>query len=353
MIIKTRQFKFRRLYPVDHRRNASWFLKLHTQLYPNWNVDHFLFKRRLRFNPHRHLVPIGGVQGVVIYCHQLKCEDAAASTCALKKAKHVSGLTTQTDDLEFAKPQSGHVTGLEMGWTTEMNCAKTKNVCFAKPFPSTPTVLHSFRKIEIPNKHGPVIANEVPNISNESFDLKLQSWNSTVSNLEANWMALPNNDVNFQHGELDTADLTDRPKTQNAAFRIYFSKPYKVEPKVTCWFTKIDQPFGWRSLAGRQFNGAKVMWLAWDSESNGKKVQFGAKTLIPENALFDVKFSGSFAQKPEVFTALSYVDMPGQLVNYRVALEAQSVTQDGAKLRRGVWSDSTRDEVGLVRIAFN
>lgn len=217
-----------------------------------------------------------------------------------------------------------------------------------------------------------MIANEVPNISNESFDLKLQSWNSTVSNLEATWMALPNYDVNFQHGELDTADLTDRPKTQNAAFRIYFSKPYKVEPKVTCWFTKIDQPFGWRSLvcrvtnitthactinvdtwAGRQFNGAKVMWLAWDSESDGKKVQFGAKTLIPENALFDVKFSGSFAQKPEVFTALSYVDMPDQQVNYRVALEAQSVTQDGVNLRRGVWSDSTRDEVGLVRIAFN
>lgn len=67
------------------------------------------------------------------------------------------------------------------------------------------------------------------------------------------------------------------------------------------------------------------MWLAGYSESDGKKVQFGAKELIPEDARFDVMFSGSFAQKPGVFTAINYVDMPDQQVNYRVALEAQSV----------------------------
>ncbi|KAM0315743.1 hypothetical protein ACHAPQ_011496 [Fusarium lateritium] len=183
------------------------------------------------------------------------------------------------DDNEQDRPKIGGVRALDIGWKQETNISRSTTIRFEKSLATTPRVIYGLRQMDIISPHGPNIGVETLNLSKEGFDLKLSSWNSLIYNTEANWLTLPSNsNINFQSGELDSSELLGRASTQNASFRVYFAKPYKTEPKVQCWFTSIAQPKGWRSLrcsAGRQFDRTKVMWLAWDSEYDGKNVRSG------------------------------------------------------------------------------
>ncbi|KAF5672547.1 hypothetical protein FHETE_3681 [Fusarium heterosporum] len=284
-----------------------------------------------------------------------------------------SGLEDNSEDAELDRPKTGGVIGLDIGWKMETNCSRTTTVRFEKSLPTTPRVLYGLRKFDIIAPHGPNVGVETSNISKDGFELKLQSWNSTVFNVEANWLTLPNNsNVNFQYGELDSSELPGRAPTQNASFRVYFAKPYKTVPKVQCWFTSISQPTGWRSLrchvtnvtqtactvnmetwAGRQFERAKVMWLAWDSESDGHRVRAGANYFKKDAPANDYPwYGGSFAKQPVVFGALNHIDFPEQRTNlrcYSVILEA---TKDKLKWQAGTWADTTMDTTGMVWIGM-
>ncbi|KAM0211949.1 hypothetical protein ACHAQI_005103 [Fusarium lateritium] len=204
-------------------------------------------------------------------------------------------INTSTSGKRTGLPKIGGVRALDIGWKQETNISRSTTIRFEKSLATTLRVIYGLRQMDIISPHGPNIGVETLNLSKEGFDLKLSSWNSLVYNTEANWLTLPSNsNINFQSGELDSLELLGRAPTQNASFRVYFAKPYKTEPKVQCWFTSIVQPKGWRSLrcsvsnitrtactitmetwAGRQFDRAKVMWLAWDSEYDGKNVRSG------------------------------------------------------------------------------
>ncbi|KAM0227371.1 hypothetical protein ACHAPO_011618 [Fusarium lateritium] len=207
------------------------------------------------------------------------------------------------------------------------------------------------------------------NLGKEDFDLKLQSLTSIVYNTEANWLTLPSNsNINFQYGELDSSELAGRAPTQNASFRVYFAKPYKTEPKVQCWFTSIVQPKGWRSLrcsvsnitrtactvtmetwAGRQFDRAKVMWLAWDSEYDGKNVRSGTTFFKKDTPIQDFPwYNGSFAKQPVGFGAICHIDFPEQTTNLRCYTNVIEATKDRLKWQAGTWADTTMDTTGMV-----
>ncbi|KPM42480.1 hypothetical protein AK830_g4057 [Neonectria ditissima] len=285
------------------------------------------------------------------------------------KSAAVSTLSTDDDDAEFTRPKSGSVIGLDLGWTTDVNCARTKTVRFDETLPSPPIILHGLRRIDILQPLGPIVASSVSNVSKNGFELELRSWNVNAYNLEANWLTLPDNNVQFQHGEVDSTEISDRVATQNAVFRIHFSKPYKTQPKVICWFTTINQPHGWRSLrcdatditptgctikiqtwAGRKFDGAKVMWLAWDAESDGKTVRGAAGSYFktgsqPAEGLW---YGGPFSRQPEVFTAISYIDFPDNGINFRAVAEIQSATKERLKWHGGTWGDTVMDTLGTA-----
>ncbi|KAF0643184.1 hypothetical protein FPSE5266_07850 [Fusarium pseudograminearum] len=278
------------------------------------------------------------------------------------------------DDNEQDRPKTGGVRALDIGWKTETNMARSTTVRFEKSLASTPRVIYGLRQFDIISPHGPNIAVETLNLGKEGFDLKLQSWNSLVYNTEANWLTLPNNsNINFQYGELDSSELPGRAPTQNASFRVYFAKPYKTEPKVQCWFTSIVQPKGWRSLrctvsnitrtactvnmetwAGRQFDRAKVMWLAWDSEYDGKNVRSGTNFFKKDAPINDFPwYNGSFAKQPVAFGALCHIDFPEQATNLRCYANIAEATKDRLKWQAGTWADTTMDTTGMVWIGMD
>ncbi|KAF4459911.1 hypothetical protein FALBO_13327 [Fusarium albosuccineum] len=284
------------------------------------------------------------------------------------------GLEPSGDDSALMRPRTGGVAGLEIGWKQEVNCTRSKSVRFGETLPSIPTVIHGLRQFDVIAPSGPMVGVEASNYSKEGFDLKLLSWNSTVYNTEANWMTLPGNrDINFQLGEVDTAELPGRAAGQNASFRIYFAKPYKTEPKVQCWFTSINQPKGWRSLkcsvanitskactinvetwAGRQFERAKVMWLAWDSEADGKNVRSGINYFKKDAPVNDYPwYNGPFANEPAVFTAINYIDFPEQNTNLRCYAGIRGSSKDRLKWQAGTWADTVMDTTGMVWIGMD
>ncbi|KAF5001944.1 hypothetical protein FGRMN_685 [Fusarium graminum] len=285
-----------------------------------------------------------------------------------------SGLEDNSEDAELDRPKTGGVIGLDIGWKMEANCSSTTTVQFEKSLPTAPRVLYGLRKFDIISPCGPNVGVETSKISKDGFELKLQSWNSTVFNVEANWLALPNNsNVSFQYGELDSSELPGRAPAQNASFRVYFAKPYKTVPKVQCWFTSISQPTGWRSLrcyvtnvsqtactvnmetwAGRQFERAKVMWLAWDSESDGHRVRAGASYFKKDAPVNDYPwYGGSFAKQPVVFGALNHIDFPEQGTNLRCYSAILEATKDKLKWQAGTWADTTMDTTGMVWIGMD
>ncbi|KAF7551363.1 hypothetical protein G7Z17_g5057 [Cylindrodendrum hubeiense] len=236
------------------------------------------------------------------------------------KSAAVSELTDQIDE---TKPKSGHVAVDLSPHTSE-----TKKV-----------------------------ATTLENVSKEGFDVRLHNSTSSNSHIEANWMTLPDNDIRFEQGEVDTTEFSDRQPTQNASFRIHFSKPYKTVPKVVCWFTRIHQPHGWRSLrcdvanitthactinvvtwASRQFDSAKVMWLAWDSENDGVNIRSGLSEYslnapVSEGAWYN----GPFARQPEVFTGIKLIDFGDVDTDFKVYAEVQSATKERLKWHGGTW----------------
>ncbi|KAK6721154.1 hypothetical protein SNK04_000049 [Fusarium graminearum] len=278
------------------------------------------------------------------------------------------------DENEQDRPKTGGVRALDIGWKMETNMARSTTVRFEKSLASTPRVIYGLRQFDIISPHGPNIAVETLNLGKEGFDLKLQSWNSIVFNTEANWLTLPNNsNINFQYGELDSSELPGRAPTQNASFRVYFAKPYKTDPKVQCWFTSIVQPKGWRSLrctvsnitrtactvnmetwAGRQFDRAKVMWLAWDSEYDGKNVRSGTNFFKKDTPIQDYPwYNGSFAKQPVAFGAICHIDFPEQGTNLRCYTNVIEATKDRLKWQAGTWADTTMDTTGMVWIGMD
>ncbi|KAF5978827.1 hypothetical protein FCOIX_5629 [Fusarium coicis] len=277
---------------------------------------------------------------------------------------------------EFSGPQTGGVRSAETGWKEEANYSAKKAVWFQKPYQSTPRVIHGLRQFETISPVGPNLGVETSGYSGDNFTLKLQTRGSVASQMEANWLALPNNrNINFQYGEVDSSELPDRSPTANASFRITFPRPYKTEPRVQCWFTSISQPKGGRSLRcfadqvssdgctvtvktweGHQFDGARVMWLAWDAEYDGKNVRaevhyFG--TNAP--ALKKRWENGPFKKPPVVFAALTHIDFPEETSGLRCFSEVVSATEDELEWKAGTWGTeaSIKTNTGMVWIAMD
>ncbi|KAM0490561.1 hypothetical protein ACHAP8_011466 [Fusarium lateritium] len=266
------------------------------------------------------------------------------------------------------------VAGLESGDDNEQDRPKTGGCVSKRVWPRHQELSMVFANSTSSLLNGFNIAVETLNLGKEGFDLKLQSWNSIVYNTEANWLTLPSNsNINFQYGELDSSELAGRAPTQNASFRVYFAKPYKTEPKVQCWFTSIVQPKGWRSLrcsvsnitrtactvtmetwAGRQFDRAKVMWLAWDSEYDGKNVRSGTTFFKKDTPIQDFPwYNGSFAKQPVGFGAICHIDFPEQTTNLRCYTNVIEATKDRLKWQAGTWADTTMDTTGMVWIGMD
>jgi hypothetical protein len=100
------------------------------------------------------------------------------------------------------------------------------------------------------------------------------------------------------------------------------------------------------------------MWLAWDSEYDGKSVRSGANYFKKDDKPNEAPwYNGSFAKQPVVFAAIHQIDFPEKGASLRCYACVLEVTKDKLKWQAGTWDDTTMGTdgmgtVGMVWIAM-
>ncbi|PTB62067.1 hypothetical protein BBK36DRAFT_1163396 [Trichoderma citrinoviride] len=247
---------------------------------------------------------------------------------------------------------------------------------FARPLPIVPTVIYGFRVIDVANINAPRLALSLPSVSETGYTLSAKSFLHGTVNLEASVMVLPHGKVAFQNGYVDASDNPGgRTANQNAKVSVTFSQPFKEPPKVCVWFTEISQPRTRRYLRtyvddvtpdgmtvhidtwdNSEFEAARVGWLAWPAECDGKLVKAGnssfAKGSGPQEAPW---YGGSFSKDPKVFTGINYIDFPmdpNSPVPLPIFGKHEWATKDKLRWHGGTWGDTIMTQMGFCWIAM-
>ncbi|RFN47650.1 hypothetical protein FIE12Z_8107 [Fusarium flagelliforme] len=243
-----------------------------------------------------------------------------------------SGDSSMESDMSLVRTQpERHVINCEerLDWKGGVaGRSATIEQSFNKPLPFVPTVIYGFKHFNVAAKGSPRVALSLPSVTEWGFSLGLKSFLHPTWNLEANVMVLPNGVFPFQHGFVDASDNPGgRKSTDNASIHVTFAKPFAKKPKVAVWFTEISQPKGQRSLRtsavditptsmriiietwdGREFDGARVTYLAYPDNSDAIK---GGNTIFGPKE--DWKLTnwpgGPFKTEPWVFTAINMIDV--------------------------------------------
>lgn len=246
---------------------------------------------------------------------------------------------------------------------------------FSKPLPIVPTVIYGFRVIDVTNVNGPRVALSLPFVSETGYTLSAKSFLHGTQNLEASAMVLPNGKIPFQHGIVDASDNPGgRSANQNATISVTFSKRFKEQPKVLVWFTEISQPhtrkYLWTYTSNvtavgmtvhidtwdnNEFEVARVGWLAWPAEFDGKSVRAGNERFIKDQAANEEPwYNGSFSKEPKVFTGINYIDFPGDPTvqgPLPVFGKPEWATRDKVRWHGGTWGDTIMTKMGFAWIA--
>lgn len=138
------------------------------------------------------------------------------------------------------------------------------------------------------------------------------------------------------------------------------------------WFTEISQPRTQRSLrtfvsnvtergmtvnietwGGSEFEGARVAWLAWPAEFDGKMIRAGDSIFDKGQAASEEPwYQGSFSKEPKVFCALNYMDFPeSRDTNLRMLAMHEWATKDRLRWQGGTWHDTPMHKLGICWIA--
>ncbi|KAK0760790.1 hypothetical protein N5P37_005726 [Trichoderma harzianum] len=246
---------------------------------------------------------------------------------------------------------------------------------FSKPLPIVPTVIYGFLAIDVTNVNGPRVALSLPSVSETGYTLSAKSFLHGTLNLEASAMVLPNGKIPFQHGYVDASDNPGgRAANQNATISVTFSKRFKEQPKVIVWFTEISQPhtrkYLWTYTSNvtavgmtvhidtwdnSEFEVARVGWLAWPAECDGKSVRAGNERFIKDQAATEQTwYNGSFSKEPKVFIGINYIDFPGDPTvpgSLPVFGKLEWATKDKVRWHGGTWGDTIMTEMRFAWLA--
>ncbi|KAK4694378.1 hypothetical protein P7C71_g3198, partial [Lecanoromycetidae sp. Uapishka_2] len=267
---------------------------------------------------------------------------------------------------------SGILVGVEKGW----KAGKDSSALIRQEFPTTlsqpPRILYGLSGIDVERNGRLGVACDPKDLSVTGFTVEPRSFGgSQAYGINFSWLTLPNNGVHFEFGQLDTYSLTNFNKLSTTQ-RIEFPNAFKSPPKVLAWFYEINKIGDWCSLktypkdasstgfnivieswANRPFDGARVCWLAYEAEEDGKRVK-SDKNLVDRATKFakqDAPWYGTpFTQKPAVFIGISELDFSmGR--NIRVRANIDGATNERLQWSYGTWDDSDMDHLIVTWLA--
>lgn len=266
-----------------------------------------------------------------------------------------------------------------VGWGMGKRGERYKTaVTFPYSYSTTPTIISGIRLYDVAQGLKMNIGEESSdNVTPAGFQATTYSIDDSptfgVSNA---WMVLPQNEIAFQTGELTLSGIETRPKVD---VKVMFPRKYKSDPKVVCWLkavtttTKGDWPnhrvtcdvkatgpdfaiIRIETWASTDLIDAKVGWLAWDREQDGRLIKTGTIYTAPGDAANkdynkEVRFESSFNKNPAVFLAFNGWDIKTN-DNLRAQAVVNGVEKDRFKANLGTWGPTGMDSMGARWIAI-
>ena len=294
------------------------------------------------------------------------------------KDKKIAELETQLTNanakhstaIEYA--QSGRNSAAMGGFQKGADSSAKFVVPFAAPYLKPPRVIHGISHFDLESGRRRAFCGSLNDVTKSGMAYHAATWGGSFGyGFEISWMTLPENGIHFEHGSYDAI----QPGAKALSNRMFFSKPFvNGPPIVRCWFYEVNKKADteWFSLktfasnitdrsftinveswAGRDFDDARVCWIAYDSAEDGKRVKSACETVTRavKTSVGRVNFPGQpFSKIPAVFCAYSQIDM-GPDRNLRGHSEISSWDTNGMTRSFGSWGDTDMDHVEVVWLA--
>ncbi|KNG51198.1 hypothetical protein DDE82_005910 [Stemphylium lycopersici] len=257
------------------------------------------------------------------------------------------------------------------GWSPGQNSFARCSVTFLKAYPETPKLLFGLSRVDAEGSLSRSLSLAAPEVNASGFSVQAASFdNCRGYSLGCNWMALPN-DLHLETGMIccsgDRAEYVQQ---------IFFSQSFASPPKIAVWFQEFQYPNGGflslrckatdvtphsfhlriESWANRTFRQARVQYLAYPSEEDGKRVKAARTTVTraqgPNGSRNQAPFYGQpFKNQPATFVAISEMDFNSSR-NLRLACNANAPNNRELVWDLGTWSDSDMDHAECQWIAI-
>lgn len=241
--------------------------------------------------------------------------------------------------------------------------AKFGQVTFPTRYRDPPRLVTALSLFDQGNPREIGFAMQANNITNTGFTASFSGRDNTdMGAPRMSWLALPENDVQFETGIFDTAGYPKYRQENNViSFRTrgYFSRPFQNRPVFVPWICNMNLPNSWHSLTidvhdctteyfdlsiqgwcypERDVHGARIAWLACDPTGKKGKVQTGLASVMKDERwkTETVSLNAGFSKPPAVFVALRHLDVSNDHPA-RLAATVSDVTSSSFKLEYGTW----------------
>ncbi|KAI4213869.1 MAG: hypothetical protein LQ351_003564 [Letrouitia transgressa] len=277
-----------------------------------------------------------------------------------------------TDDLAPKAPASNPA---DVSASPAPGLFNTLKVVFEPAYQSPPKIAVGLSRIDMSCKANKAVAATVDQISAESAQVSVSTWDTSVLNGgAATWVGAEATDSQWQFGEFNTQEQRNRNDTssQKAEKVIYFEEPYLNPPAVIVALKLIDlenhKDYRVKAYAtdihedrftihidtwgdSILYAGA-ASWIAYPADlATSLSGSFITKENAPKST-DRFKFpEGKFVKKPTVRVFLNTIDVKCG-TDLRIKVWADQVNQDGLTWHADTWEDTQLRQAGGAILAW-
>lgn len=274
---------------------------------------------------------------------------------------------------QIVEAQCGSFKADQNGWRPDANSSARCSVQFPHTCATVPKLLFGMSTADAEYKKPRCLSLAFPEVNAGGFSVQAAAFGGCRGySIGCNWLTLPN-DLHLETGMTNTYGAA-RPEYDNYSEHIFFSQSFDSPPKVCVWI----QEFEWygmdfmsikcyaadvtansfhlkiESWANRRFKNARVQYLAYPAEEDGRRVKSGRNIVVrsQKEVTNRAPFYGQpFKNTPKTFIAISEMDF-GCDFNLRFHCSANAPNNRELEWNYGTWDDTNMDHGEVQWIAI-
>jgi hypothetical protein len=269
--------------------------------------------------------------------------------------------------------QCGSFSAKDKGWRDGENSFARCSVEFPVRYPTPPKLLFGMSVADAESNKPRCLSLTFPEVNAGGFSVQAAAWSGCRGyHIGCNWLTLPE-DLHLETGMIHTYG-GNRADYDTFNQQVFFSQSFASPPIVCVWI----QEFEWHGMdfmsikcgafditshsfnlkidswASRRFKNARVQYIAYPAEENGKRVKSGRNTVVrsQREVVNRAPFYGQpFKNQPKTFIAISEMDFScGRNLRFRCSANAPNNKE--LEWTYGTWGDTDMDHAEVQWIAI-